>query len=317
MNYEYKVTTHGRAVMAACMDLEKPFRIKRVAFGSGKISEDAELADVHELLEYVSDGAVAQRSHEDNRFNLTVQYANAAHKEVTSVFLLSEFIVYAEDPETGEETDLLYGTLGDYRQPVPPYDPAYPPSVFNLPLVLVLSSEIDAVVSAPAGLVTYEELADITEKLAIRYIGLTIPRTGWVKDGSGRYPYRADVPVAEATALMIPFAAVMEQSEEAAGNCGLAPRAETVEGAVRFRAVSVPEADIVTGLTLLRDSTGVVLAAPGTGGALDLPIATQDVPGLVKPGTGLLVAEDGTMSVNMATDEDFDQMMDGGEGDKR
>ena len=58
--YEYKITTHGRAVMAACMALEAPFRVTRVAFGSGKIAEDAELADTHELLEYVSEGAVAE-----------------------------------------------------------------------------------------------------------------------------------------------------------------------------------------------------------------------------------------------------------------
>ena len=34
MDYAYKPTTHGRAVMAACMALEKPFHVTRVAFGS-------------------------------------------------------------------------------------------------------------------------------------------------------------------------------------------------------------------------------------------------------------------------------------------
>jgi len=58
MEYRYKPTTHGRAVMAACMALEKPFHITRVAFGSGKVDAETNLADVHELLEYVTDGAV-------------------------------------------------------------------------------------------------------------------------------------------------------------------------------------------------------------------------------------------------------------------
>lgn len=311
MNYEYKMTTNGRAALAACMALEQPPRITRVAFGSGKITEDAELADVHELLEYVSDGAVSQRSHEGDRFLLTIQYANVAHKDVTKVFFLSEFIVYIQDPETGKDTDLIYGTLGDYRQPVPPYHPAYPPSVFNLPLTVVISSELEVQVSATAGLVTYEELADITQKLAIRYIGLTIPAAGWVKDGSGLYPYRRDVPMEGATSVMIPIFAVMEQGEETAWDCGLAPRPETVEGAVRFWAVEPPSANIQIGLTLLRDSTGVVLATPGTGGSLDLPVATANTPGMVMPGAGMVMDKDGRMSVDMATDKEFQQVLDG------
>ena len=49
MNYAYKLTTHGRAMLAACMALEKPLKIVRVAFGGGKVEEDVDLADVHEL----------------------------------------------------------------------------------------------------------------------------------------------------------------------------------------------------------------------------------------------------------------------------
>ena len=150
MDYAYKITTHGRFVMAACMALEKPFHITRVAFGSGIVGPDVNRADIHELVTYVSDGAVTERTHRDDRLNITIQYANADHPE-TPVFLLSEFIVYVQDPETEEETDLIYGNLGDYRQPVPPYYPAYPPSVFNFPLEIILSSELNVLVSAPAG----------------------------------------------------------------------------------------------------------------------------------------------------------------------
>lgn len=317
MNYQYKLTTHGRAALAACMDLEKPMRVTRVAFGSGKVGEDAELADVHELLCYVSEGAVSQRSHEGERFRFTIQYANAAHPEVDT-FFLSEYIVYMEDPETGEDVDLLYGTLGDYRQPVPKYSPAYPPSVFNLPLVLVLSSDINAQVSATAGLVTYEELAEITGKLAVRVLGLSIPSEGWRESAGGRYPYSLDLPLEEATLEMAPFATVLEEGEETAENCGLSPRAETVPGAVRFYTVAPPESDIPISLALLRDSTGIVLSAPGGGGGLDLPLATKDAPGMVKPGRGLLVAGDGTLSVDVAEQGEIDEMLaglDGGEGE--
>ncbi len=163
MDYSYKPTTNGRNALAACMALEKAPKITRVAFGSGKAAEDVNLADVHELLSYVSEGAVADRRHEGDRFFLTLQYANSAHKDV-KMFLLSEFIVYVEDPETGEDTDLLYGTLGDYRQPVPAYNPAFPPSIFNFPLELIISDEIQVVIAAPAGLVTHDELITVVER---------------------------------------------------------------------------------------------------------------------------------------------------------
>lgn len=162
MEYRYKPTTNGRNALAACMALEKPPKITRVAFGSGKAAEDVNLADVHALLSYVSEGAVADRRHEGDRFFLTLQYANSAHKDV-KMFLLSEFIVYVEDPETGADTDLLYGTLGDYRQPVPAYNPAFPPSIFNFPLELIISDEIQVVIAAPAGLVTHDELITVVE----------------------------------------------------------------------------------------------------------------------------------------------------------
>ena len=282
MDYTYKPTTHGRAVMAACMDLEKPLKIVRVAFGSGKVAEDTNLADVHELLEYVSDGAVAERRHEEDRFFLTVQYANKAHPDV-KMFMLSEFIVYVEDPETGGETDLLYGTLGDYRQPVPAYNPAFPPSVFNFPLELVISDEINVTVSAPAGLVTHDELeeavqrhsGDLTAHPDIRqavedlrgnlwqYLGggvvraerveLTVPAVGWVEDPEGAYPFHVDVPHAKITEEAIPLLAILPGSLGAAGDCGLCPAADTLPGALRVWARSAPAEDIAASLLLLRD----------------------------------------------------------------
>jgi len=159
MEHSFKTTTHGRAALIACLDLSKPPDICRVAFGSGKVDEGTNLADVHELLEYVADGMIGSRRHKDDHFYFTIQYANLNHPEIKT-FPLSEFIVYIRDPETGAETDLLYGTLGDYRQPVPQYHEGMPPCVWNLPLVLVASDELEVHVSAPPGLVTYDELED-------------------------------------------------------------------------------------------------------------------------------------------------------------
>lgn len=288
MNFSYKATTHGRSAMAACMALgTKPFHITRVAFGSGKVDETVNLADVHQLLEYVTEGAVADRRHKEDRLQLTIQYANSEHKDVPT-FLLSEFIVYVEDPETGEDTDLFYGSLGDYRQPVPAYNPAYPPSVFNFPLELILSDEMQVCISAPAGLATWEDLG----RLAVRRMDLTIPTTGWVQEGSGKYPYTLDIPMDTVTEQMIPNLSVLGVGEETAVACGLAPRIQTLDGAVRLAAVSVPTASIPASLTLQGDSSGFILSS-GEGGGIK-----------VQPGSGFTVDQNGNLALDAATGQE-------------
>lgn len=279
MEYAYKTTTHGRAAMAAYMALgDKPFRITRVVFGSGLVDEETNLADVHELVAYVTDGAVADRSHKDERLTLTIQFANSQHPDVPT-FLLSEFIVYVEDPATGEDTDLLYGTLGDYRQPVPAYNPAYPPSVFNFPLELILSDEINVICAAPAGLATWEDL----NRVAPRQTGIAIPTEGWAETGSEKYPFVLELPVDGVMPQTIPALTVLEAGEDSVSACGLAPRVETLAGAVRFFAHSAPAAPIPAVLTLQGAGSG-----PLDGGA-----------GLT-PGDGLMLDASGNLAVNFA-----------------
>lgn len=300
MDYAYKITTHGRFVMAACMALEKPFHITRVAFGSGRVGEDVNLADIHELVTYVSDGAVAERTHRDDRLNITIQYANADHPE-TPVFLLSEFIVYVQDPETEEETDLLYGNLGDYRQPVPAYYPAYPPSVFNFPLTIILSSELSVQVSAPAGLVTWDDLRRLTDSLAIVQKDIAIPAEGWEEDPRAGYCVRLDLPMRGVTDRLLPSITIAPEGEAEAAACGLCPAAETGKDLVRLRAVKPPEAEIPASVRLARNCADLILP----GGDLSVSIATMETPGLIKPGPGLLIAPDGTLSVDAASEEDI------------
>jgi len=163
LNYYFKITTHGRTALAACGAMEAPPRLTRVAFGSGRAGEDMDLADVHELVQYVADGTIGQRTHKDDRLSFTVQYENITYREITGVFYLSEFMVYIQDPETGEDTDLLYATLGDYIQTVPPYRPNYPAAVWTLPLTVILSSDLNVSIDAPAGLVTFEDLQNAVE----------------------------------------------------------------------------------------------------------------------------------------------------------
>ena len=309
MEYRYKPTTNGRNAMAACLAMEKPPKITRVAFGSGKVDEGVNLADVHELLAYVADGAVGERRHENDRVYFTIQYANVRNKDIKS-FILSEFIVYMEDPENGGDTDLLYGTLGDYRQPVPAYNPALPPSVFNFPLVMILSDELEVTFSAPAGLVTHDDLMAVVEHTAVLYKEITIPAEGWRKDGAGAYPMRLELPM-EVSEYMIPELTVLPESIAGANACGLAPFAQTVKDALRLWAEKAPQEDIRAGLALLRNASGVYIGGGSgstDGGSAAVP-ATKDRLGCVKVGEGLRVTGDGTISVDMASDAEVEEML--------
>lgn len=303
MDYAFKPTTNGRAVITACMALKAPLDLTRVAVGSGRVAKDTDLADVHQLLHYEAEGSVGERRHENDRFYLTVQYSNRDNPDVPT-FLLSEFIVYARHPATGEIVDFLYATLGDYVQSVPPCSMDFPAAVWNFPLTMVLSDEIDVFISAPAGLVTYDELTAIMNRMAVRQLDILIPAAGWTTDGAGTYPCRLDMAL-DAAESMIPMLTVLPQSTADASDCGLAPFAQTLDGTLRLWAERVPQKDIHASLALLRDSSGLTLV----GGALLTPATPEQIGG-VKVGPGLNVTEDGTLSVDMASEEDVAQMLD-------
>lgn len=120
MDHGYKITTHGRKLLAACGDLERPLRLTRAAVGSGRVDTDEDLAKVHDLVQYAAEASITDRRHEEDRLFLPVRYSNQDNPEL-GAFALSEFMVWAEDPETGQETDFLYATLGDFCLSVPGY----------------------------------------------------------------------------------------------------------------------------------------------------------------------------------------------------
>ena len=166
MDYGYKITTHGRALLAKCLDLQKPLKLTRAAVGSGLIDGAADLALQHGLVSYAADAAITERRHEEDRLFLTVRYSNRDHPDA-GTFILSEFMVWAEDPETGQETDYLYATLGDYRQPVPAYSSGFPASVWSYPLVLVVSGELQVNITASPGLATSADLQTAIDRLKL------------------------------------------------------------------------------------------------------------------------------------------------------
>lgn len=301
MDNDYKPTTHGRALMAKCMALEQPLQLTRVLVGSGMVPEAVNLADVHELYEPVTEGEIGARSHENDRLYLTIEYANNLHPE-QKTFFLSEFIVYAADPETDEETDLLYATLGDYRQPVPAYHSELPPSVFSFPLVMVLSDEVEVSITSSPGLVTHDDLQRLVNEgvIGISRTDITIPTNGWnaAEDSgvSGQFGLSVDIEIKNITERMTPMLTIYPEYLPTAFACGIAQTVRTIDGALRVYAQKIPDKAIVASLSLIGGSG--YIGTIDSGSAYELPAASQAKLGGVKVGSGLNVSTDGTLSVD-------------------
>ena len=322
MDYGYKLTTNGLELMTACMAQKAPLDITRVAMGSGQVQDGTNLADMHNLINYVVDGAIGERHHENNQFYLTVQYENKEHPE-TPMFMMNEFIVYAQHPITGQETDLLYATLGDYRQPIPPYVETQPPSVWRYPLVIVVSNDIQVVVSTPAGTVTHDDLEQSVsaamhmhntdahshtdmrramEKISanmvcMSIINIVIPATGWTTQdtgdtGTGDYHYALDVSVPKATATDYPSVTIDKLCLNTAKQAGLCPTTESKDGSLKFWAKQIPTKDITAVVALFTQSA----SGNDGNGVYQIPIASETQLGVVKIGKGIHIAPDGTIT---------------------
>lgn len=296
MDRSYRITTNGVAVIAACLAGEKPLTLTRAAIGSGKVPEGQDLREVHALVSRVADATIGERTRVGNAFHVSVQYANSAHPE-QEAFSIAEFMLYASDPETGGETDFAYGTLGDFAQPVPKYDPAAPECVFTFPLILAVSPDLQIQVTASPGVVTY---ADLEAMMEAGYVGsvkaeITVPAETWTRDEAPEIPgcsYHADVHFAGLTgeeAVTVAF----HDLQKARGAAGAV---KTLAGALRLYAVKAPTEELT--------ATAAFSAGAERKGASDtrlpweLEAATPDKLGGVIPGEDFIVDGAGRLSLN-------------------
>lgn len=76
-------------------------------------------------------------------------------------------------------------------------------------------------------------------------VEFSIPAASWSGNAAGgRYPFQAQVEGTDFSAGKLPEVLLDDGSEDEAVKCGLSPKAETVEGALRFRAKKAPEGPI-------------------------------------------------------------------------
>lgn len=305
MGYFYTLTKAGFALQAKLFSEGGDMVITRVEVGSGVMGEDQDPTLLTALVQSRARATSTTPLRRDCVVDFDIEYRSDLNGGLEDAFLINEFGVFAYGAEGTEEL-ILYGCLSDYPETAVPQK--YGGCVRRYPVHVEIGPKAGAYLDYPAGAwCTYEDMATLANALAIRKVEIEIPTEGWVPKDLDAYHYRLALPVAEVREDMIPLVTVLPGGEAAAAACGLAPFAQTAEGEVIFRAVTPPGGKIPAQLTLMRDSTGLVLST--VSGSVSMPVATSSTPGMVKPGMGLSVAEDGTMNVNMASSEDYEQLM--------
>lgn len=99
-------------------------------------------------------------------------------------------------------------------------------------------------VSAEDGSVITIEQSAITENIRI-------PVSGWQKyEEENDYPYRNDIFLTDALESQSPNVALDKESLEVAGDAGVCPMAQTLDGFLRFWSRQMPESDL-TGTVIL------------------------------------------------------------------
>ncbi len=193
-------------------------------------------------------------------------------------YYINEMGLYAKEKGGGDDTEVLYsiavtsGEFGDFMPPYNGYSAAeieqrYRATINN-------SEEITVQMQGAVALATDMQLLKNYVSSMISAIPITIPATGWVKSSgasAGAYPLYIDIPIPGVTADMAPCTAVLPAYLDTAAACGLAPTAQTLDGALRMYTVVAPGSDMRASLTLFTASGtvppgGAASGGDGTGG---------------------------------------------------
>ena len=104
------------------------------------------------------------------------------------------------------------------------------------------------------GAAIYDMIALLADAVVFPVVGITIPTTGWQESASGQYTVSLDIP-AEITAGDGVDIVLSAEGLQAAQDCGLCPTVETLPGALRFRARSVPISSMTGEYRVLRGAS--------------------------------------------------------------
>ena len=275
----------------------------RVAVGKGTLPEGMTPKTLEEPPEYVMDAMISSVTNPvDGECQVAAQINS---RDVEKGFYAKWLILYAEDPDDGEVPYTALRLEDDPEWIRPSSSMVGKLAHFDIIAAVRDVDEVFATID-PDAFATTEEVKRLIAGATVRR-SVAIPAEGWAEgaDEAGGDLY-VDIPQSDVTAEMVPFMHIIPAHMDTARNCGLSNTIRTLDGALRVYARLPPSVPIETEVTLLCASSGPAHAIGG-----EFPIATASQVGAVKPGDGLRVAKDGTLSVNTASDSEVNEMLAG------
>ncbi|MBR0222427.1 MAG: hypothetical protein IJQ63_11720 [Synergistaceae bacterium] len=142
-----------------------------------------------------------------------------------------------------------------------------------------------------------ETVLDKLEKCGLVTLEITVPATGWVKilDDTTGYPYQIDIQNENIDDTMFPQLIALPEYYEIVKKAQIYSKGETIDGALRVRAKSIPDSEIKAQLTL----QGVTLTISGGGKVISS--------GDVEAGDGLAWSADGKLAVKIGSGLKFNE----------
>lgn len=317
-----KITDAGAALLNESL-AGHVLKISGAVGGAGVVSED-ELAASTSVADQTQTFSLLGIEDVDGGKRVGVQISN---KDVTEKYILHQIGVTAHLDSDEDETLLL--VFQDERGVEIPTVAEGGDFLFEVYAVIAISNKANITVAASSGAVISQAAMDAAINSAIQkhdadtsahedirtelaniaaaaantggalISEITIPADGWEEvesDESASYwndwRYKNAVSVSGATAEQYPDVTLHKDALYIAQRAQLCPTVQSGADTVTFWARYVPIADMEATLALVYSGGGT-----GGGSSYTLPVATATTLGGVKIGSGVNVAEDGTISV--------------------
>lgn len=338
--YGYTITAVGQELLTSLL-AESTLQYTRVSAGGGQLPEGADPADLTDVIDYVCDGTTTEPLREGRTVSMTVEFRSDLVR-LPEDTMITNFGIFGRVDGGEETLLMicLLGNKPHYLAGYNP-ESMNGVDIHQFPITMMLSAEANVTIAYPAlAFPSYEDVtkfinvtifpemkgrlqelvdqhnadakahkniidaaigAQMSNMSAAHISDITIPASAWAEDVDSPGEYVADVAVEESTAKHVANVALDKPSLAEASQSGLLPLSETLAGLVRLRAGRAPKSDLTGTLTLISPSAS---ASTGGGGGYVLPAASSTTLGgvMVKPGSGLTVAGDGSLGLDVAAE---------------
>lgn len=156
--YGFVIPTRGWNLLTKLLAGQK-LNISRVMVGSGRLPNNADPAAFTDLVQPVAAATSTIPQLNGRTCSFVVEYRSDLNGGLETGFWLSEFGVYATDPDVGEVL-LYYGTLGDYPQYVSEYAGGSI-DIRRFPVAISLTDDVSVDINYPA--VAFMTAEDVDE----------------------------------------------------------------------------------------------------------------------------------------------------------